>query len=226
MNEVKKMFESISLLAPEQVAEIVGENEKLDHEKDMIVEQSNYSANIPRRFAKTRIGDFSVPFWDEVKDLSLTKSSSALLVVSGPSGTGKTTFLTALMHERAINGVGAGEYLVSHIVVPMIRSSRSFAAKESEFDIIQKYAKLPLVVFDELGASEDPKLEASFFRTVFTLRYDNMLDTYVGTNLDVAGFKEFVAMGNNITKDPIIDRMNDVIRFKKLVSESHRGAKA
>ena len=67
MNEVKKMFESISLLAPEQVTEIVGENEKSDHEKEMIVEQSNYSANIPRRFAKTRIGDFSVPFWTRLR---------------------------------------------------------------------------------------------------------------------------------------------------------------
>lgn len=221
MNEIEKMFGDLSAISQSEVKETIS-----DHEKDMIVEQSNFSANIPKRFAKTRLGDFSVPFLDEVKDLTSKKNSGALLVVSGPAGTGKSTFLTAMQHERAINGVGAGEYLVSHIIVPMIRASRSFAAKENEFELIQKYAKLPLVVFDELGASEDPKLEASFFRTVFALRYDNMLDTYVGTNLDAAGLKEFVAMGNNISKDPIIDRMNDVIIFKKLVSESHRGVKA
>lgn len=226
MNELEKMMQSISVMAPEVKDNVVDENAKSDHEKDMIVEQSNYSANIPKRFAKTRIGAFSVPFWDEVKDLSLTKDSDALLVVVGPSGTGKTTFLTALMHERAINGVGAGEYLECHSLVAMIRSSRSFAAKETEYDLIQHYAKVPFLVIDELGVSEDVRTEASFFRTIFALRYNNMLPTAIGTNLDANSLKQFVAMGIDVSKDPIIDRMNDVIRFKKLVSESHRGAKA
>lgn len=226
MNELEKIMQSISVIAPEVKGNVVDENTKSDHEKDMIVEQSNFSANIPKRFAKTRIGDFPVPFWDEVKDLSLTKDSDALLVVVGPSGTGKSTFLTALMHERAINGVGAGEYLECHSLVAMIRSSRSFAAKETEYDLIQHYAKIPFLVLDELGVSEDRKIEAAFFRTVFALRYNNMLPTAVGTNLDANSLKQFVAMGIETSGDPIIDRMNDVIKFKKLVSESHRGVKA
>lgn len=226
MNEIEKMMQSISAMAPEENGNVVDENAKSGHEKDMIVEQSNFSANIPKRFAKTRIGDFPVPFWEEVKDLSSTKNTDALLVVTGPSGTGKSTFLTALMHERAINGVGAGEYLECHSLIAMIRSSKSFAAKETEYDLIQHYAKVPFLVFDELGVSEDVKTEASFFRTVFALRYNNMLPTAVGTNLDANSLKQFVAMGIDYSMDPIIDRMNDVIIFKKLVSESHRGVKA
>lgn len=224
MSEIEKMIQSISAMASE-TKNNVDENAKSEHEKDMIVEQSNFSANIPKRFATTRVETFSVPFWEEVKDLSLTKETDALLVVTGPSGTGKSTFLTALMHERAINGVGAGEYLECHSLVAMIRSSRSFAAKETEYDLIQHYAKVPFLVFDELGVSEDRKTEAAFFRTVFALRYNNLLPTAVGTNLDAKSLKQFVAMGIETTGDPIIDRMNDVIRFKKLISESHRGKK-
>lgn len=200
------------------------EKERTAKEIQRAVEQSNFTSNIPNRFSDTRLGTFEIPFMDDVKKLSNARKSDTLLVVSGPAGTGKTTLLTALMHERAANGVGAGEYLNSYNIVPMIRASRSFGARETEYDIIQRYAKLPFVVFDELGVSEDPKIEISFFRTVFAMRYDNLLPTAVGTNLPMKDFQSFLTICDDIKRDPIFDRINSVIVFRNLLSEtgSHR----
>lgn len=200
-----------------------------------IIKECNEAAHIPNRFANARFYDHSDIIWhrsngtDEnitqaFKAFCLNKSNDKVFGLSGTTGTGKTTLACAGMHERAINGMNPGMYLSCRTLKPMIMTSRSFKATESEMDIYNKYANVPFLVLDEVGKCTDPVLEWDFITTIFALRYDNEKPTVFTTNLTYDQFRVFILSDLNKGAD-IYDRLKTCIIPEVLTGESHRGEK-
>lgn len=192
-----------------------------EEEEGKRVDDSNSYALIPKRFSKTRIGDFDLPFNNDGKEFCLKEKSDEIFLVSGCVGSGKTSFLTAMLHERAAKQLPVGLYLTGRTIVFLIKSSRSFTAKENEFELYSRLASIPFIVYDEAGSSEDQEIERNFIRTMTALRYDNCLSWAIGTNLSGDAFKKFVAGNNDIETDSIISRMKSVLSFH-ILTEGHR----
>lgn len=184
-----------------------------------LIERANENAKIPPRFANTRIGDYELDFNQEGLDFAIKPRNDKIFILAGTTGTGKSTFLTAMVHERAVKNLPVGFYFNARRLASMIRASRSFSAKVSEDEILEMFCTVPFLVYDELGTSEDSQLEKNFFRTVLACRYDNELSWAVGTNFTPDALRSFVTLGDS---DPILDRLNSIVEFHALVSESHR----
>jgi DNA replication protein DnaC len=122
--------------------------------------------------------------------------------------------------------------------MPMLRTSRSFSAKESEYELLKKYSNTEFLCYDEIGAAENIQEESSFLRTIIASRYDNFLPSFFTTNLDAIGFK-LLLLGKSYKDfqtreaaekyveskqgvDPIIDRMRSIVTLYNLVGESRR----
>ena len=209
-----------------------------EREITFYLRESNISGNIPKRFSECRFGNQLNSVEKALKDFSLKETNDNAILLIGPTGTGKTTASVCAMHERAINGMNSGLYMSMRFFMPMLRTSRSFTAKESEYDLIKKYTETPFLVLDEIGTATSINEESEFLRTVIAGRYDNNLPTIFASNLSVSNFK-LLLLGKRssdfstqesreqflkaIEADPIINRLKSVLAVLVLNGESKRG---
>ena len=133
--------------------------------------------------------------------------------------------------------MNSGLYLSMRFFMPMLRTSRSFSAKESEYDLLQKYIETPFLVIDEVGTATNIVEESEFLRTVIAGRYDNNLPIIFISNLSVSKFK-LLLMGKRpedflteeakaqflkaIEADPIINRLKSILSILVLNGQSRR----
>ena len=155
------------------------------------IDNCNENGNIPPIFAQTRFTDFDIDY-TQIKDFCLEKSKKMFLMMFGAVGTGKSSCLSASMHERSVNGLDGGLYLSMRILKPMIMTSRSFTAKESEMDLYNKFCTAKYLCLDEVGRCSDAALEWEFLSIVLPFRRDNMLKTAFATNMDSRTFGNFI----------------------------------
>ena len=198
-----------------------------------ILKDANETSKIPSRFWNAKFSDFAdivtkdnqgnvaYNVTADVKEFALSKSSGKVLGLFGPNGVGKTYTVCAASHERAVEGKHPGLYLSCRLLKPMIMTSRSFKATESEMDLYEKYSKTPFLILDEVGKCTDPDIEWDFVTTLFALRYDNNLDTIFTTNMDVQMFKDFILNTNNKGQD-VYDRLHSSLATRVVRGESHR----
>lgn len=190
-------------------------------ERRRTLEKANELADIPLRFRNASAeGCTNGKLAAEVKEFALRKENDKVLVITGPVGTGKTTLLCAAVHERALGRMSCGLYMSDRVLSQMIQATKSFTAKESEFEFYKRIAEVPFLCIDEVGASEDSDLETRFLRTILALRYDNMLPTMIATNLTMPLFKKFIAQGGE--EDSVLDRLYSIIIPRVLGGESRR----
>ena len=198
-----------------------------------IFNDCNMVSDIPKRFFKTSLKNLNSKITTDVQKFCTQKENDKIFLISGPSRTGKTSILCAAIHERALIGLNGGLYLSMRILSPLLRSARSFSAKENELAIIEKYSTTSFLCLDELGTAENLQEESNFLRTIIALRYDNLLPTMIATNLDILGFK-LLLVGKSLTdfktrveaesymtritsNEPIINRLKEVaeVHFMK-----------
>ena len=200
--------------------------------------ESNLSSNIPNRFAESRFSAFPNEIERNVMNFALKAENDNAVLLVGPTGTGKTTLSICAMHERAINGMASGLYLSIRYLLPMLRTSRSFTARENEYELLQKYSSTPFLVLDEIGTSPSIAEESEFLRTVIAGRYDNNLPTIFTTNLSPSNFKllllgktreDFTAPEalsrflEGCDSDPIVNRLKSIMATYVLDGKSKRG---
>lgn len=214
------------------------EPENSTEELNARIAESNASGNIPRRFEHCRFTAESGACGKALRPFCTAGESDRCFLLTGPTGTGKTTAACSAMHERAAMGMNAGLYLSMRLLAPMLRTSRSFSAKESEMAILEKYSRTPFLVLDEIGASDNPPEERSFLRTVIAARYDNCLPSILSTNLTADKLKLFLVgrdpydfsseaelrrfISEVADKDPIVNRLKSIMRVVVMDGESRR----
>ena len=236
-HEVKKI--DLSKMLNINAGEIDIEEKKDVSEKEIAVSlrESNLMSNIPKRFYECRFGSELNDIETSVKSFALKDVNDRAILLIGATGTGKTTVSVCAMHERAIRGMNSGLYLSMRFFMPMLRTSRSFSAKESEYDLLQKYTETPFLVIDEVGTATNIVEESEFLRTVIAGRYDNNLPIIFISNLSVSNFK-LLLMGKRpedflteeakaqflkaIEADPIINRLKSILSILVLNGQSRR----
>jgi DNA replication protein DnaC len=146
---------------------------------------------IPKRFHGSRIGHYKTPIDDLVRTFC-TSGQGQVFLLSGSVGTGKSTVGFASMYERALKGLNAGEYLSARLLCPILRSKQNFNSPESEFDFIMRMGTTPYFFYDEAGKADDKEIEWAFLSKVLAIRYDNMLDSFITTNMGLGDFAAFI----------------------------------
>lgn len=221
------------------ISNIAEEEHKDPREKAFILNESNNAAHIPQRFEKCTFEDYQTEITDLVKIFCTEKESDKLLIIEGPTGTGKTTLACSAVHERALKGLASGTYFSMRTFMPTIRTSRSFSAKESELMLYERLSKTPFLVLDEVGTAGNIPEESAFLKTIIAARYDNYVPTLITTNLGTSNLKGLILgvtpddfpsssefqtfIRSYAPGDPIINRIGAIGKVVSLLGESKRG---
>lgn len=198
--------------------------------------QANEIGDIPFRFASARLSDIDADFAAKVKLFCLNPRDKVFIVFGGV-GTGKTTAMTAAMHERKLNGLDCGKYFSIRNLSTRLRTCRSFSARENEEAFIRDLSTVSFLCFDEVGTCLNRAEEREFLEVVLNNRYDNGLPTFIATNLSPSNFK-FLIAGVDYTGEtdeerkaliehldethPTLNRIKSVVITHALTGKSHR----
>lgn len=186
ITDVKSLFKGIDFdsIPDEEFTQVQKEN-------TLSIKESNIRSNLPKRFENALFSDYEHQFTDELRAFALNPDDK-IKILMGSVGVGKTHLLASAIHERAIKGLDCGLYFSTITLLPKLRTSRSFSAKESEEAFIQRLANTPFLCYDEFGSCTNSKEEAEFASTVLKMRYDNALPTFIATNLSPSNFKLYL----------------------------------
>lgn len=137
--------------------------------------------NIPKRYWGVTFEKHPNNITEGVKKFATAKSG--VLIIQGANGSGKTETACAMFTYRIEKRLRAGQYLnAKYEICPMIRSSRSYAAKQNELEVLRRYYNEPFLVIDEVGKGDNAEMEKQFLSQVLSARYDNELPTVIITN--------------------------------------------
>lgn len=190
------------------------------------LKQANVIANIPARFATTTFKNLNQSFIPQVKSFSLQPVSDKVLLLFGKVGLGKTSAMAAAIHERRLNGLDCGYYFSIRFLMAKLRTSRSFSAKENEEQLYNFFSTVSFLCLDEIGTSPNVAEEREFLNTVISARFDNMLPTFIATNLTPFEFKCLIAgldaktmtLDEQRKRNEMLDKENAVLNRIKSVS--------
>lgn len=196
----------------------------------------NLVSHIPERFKDSTFNDVDSELAEKLKDFAL-KDSDRIFLLFGESGLGKSTSLSAAIHERSLKNLGAGLYFSIRFLMPVLRSCRSFSSQENELQFYNRICTVPFLCLDEVGTCPVTSEEREFLSTVFATRYDNMLPTFAATNLSPLDFKGLITgvdvnisdsvlrkeLSQKMDKEyAILNRIKSVAITHTLTGESYR----
>ena len=193
-------------------------NEVAEEQTVSVSELRTYAENagVPKRFLDATFENTQNICTQKVKDF--VEFGKGVLILMGTNGTGKTRLACAAINKRIRNRKNPGMYIsCNYEVCPLIRSSRSFRAEKSEYDVLQEFYTTPFLVLDEIGKGDDSVISKMFVTCVLAARYDNNLPTLITTNLDKNGLAEFV--GQDISS-----RFKETAMIGVLAGNDMRGA--
>ncbi|MFA6159410.1 MAG: ATP-binding protein [Candidatus Paceibacterota bacterium] len=87
------------------------------------------------------------------------------IVMTGKNGTGKTHLACAALH------VLGGRIMTMYEISTTIRASYTPLARESEMEIVDELARLPLLVIDEIGRTKGGDAEANWLSYIIDKRH-------------------------------------------------------
>lgn len=148
-------------------------------------------AGVPERFVNASFENTQNRCTQKVKDF--VQFNRGVLILNGTNGTGKTRLACCAIIYRIANHQNSGKYIsCNYEVCPLIRSSRSFRAVKSEYEILKEFYTTPFLVLDEVGKGDDEVISKMFVSCVLAARYDNNLPTLITTNLSKEELSKFV----------------------------------
>lgn len=186
ITDVKSFFKEIDF---DSIPE--GDIEQVQRCNEFSIKESNIKSNLPKRFANALFSDYEHSFTEELRSYAVNPDDKIRILIGGV-GVGKTHLLASAIHERAMKGLDCGMYFSTITLLPTLRTARSFSAKESEKDFLEKLANTPFLCYDEFGSCSNSKEEAEFASTILKMRYDNALPTFIATNLSPSNFKLYL----------------------------------
>jgi DNA replication protein DnaC len=135
------------------------------------------------------------------------------LVFVGRNGTGKTHLACAALH------ILGGRIMTMYEISTTIRASYTSRATQTELEIVDGYARLPLFVIDEIGRTKGGDVEANWLSYIIDKRHTRSIPLILISNKHVK--KDCPAGGcadclENYIGEDIMSRLNQdgaLIRF-------------
>lgn len=152
--------------------------------------------------------------WSYAQAMEDNLKTGESLILMGNMGNGKTHLACAVIDHVIKNHDVSALYMTAPSLFTAIKESYR-GDGESEADIINRLASVPLLVLDEIGIGKGSDHELGILYQVLGRRYDECLPTILATNL---GGKDFRAwMG-----DRLADRLRETCRVALFNWESNR----
>jgi DNA replication protein DnaC len=136
--------------------------------------------NIEPMYYDCTLENFETPTDDHVKALhyarEIVKTCAGKLVLLGANGTGKTHLAVGVVRE-----IGGAIYAMYEITT-RIRASYVSGAKETELDIVDELARLPMLAIDEIGRTKGSEAETNWLSYITDKRHTRGLPLILISN--------------------------------------------
>jgi DNA replication protein DnaC len=188
---------------PEQQTSDNFEEDMTLSDRDVISELPKHFDGWPQRHVnrsvdpKDPVDDRAWKWWEAYDTAFHAAKSGALIVIYGGHGSGKTQMCMEIakkLPDRFFPAKKEGAFTLAPIHRPLlyrkameffndIRSTYGANRKETERDVINRYADAALVVIDEAHQRGEKEFEDRQLTLMLDKRYDAMLPTILVTNL-------------------------------------------
>ena len=224
---------------PESEAEFNERERQRMHDEGLArVDTSNKLAEVPKRYWDASFSKYPSEISEEARALCLKEDSDTIFILYGTTGRGKTTTLCSAIHARAYAGICGSFYFTMRNLEMRLRKCRTYGTDEDEETFMRHLSNIPFLCLDEVGTCLNKVDEVNFLRNIISARYDNMLPTWIATNLTPIEFKAYLSgvditgksreelkqLNDDLVKNVVIlNRIKSVAVEKTLVGESFRG---
>jgi DNA replication protein DnaC len=163
------------------------ETNEQKEKKRLDVDRRLRSSRVPKMLQGLRPDQLTVDSDNEHVNLIVNKwEAPAWVVVSGPVGTGKTTWLTALFNQLVECGVyGSAIWTTESELFETCDIAHAADGYTGRQTALRRFVTTPLLMLDDAGAGR-PKLtewQLASMRHLFDVRHSNGLPTFITTNL-------------------------------------------
>ena len=223
---VKKgvVFSSLQdvIIVPDSESESVQltdqQKEKMKFDYEEQIKQEKYkSSGVGEKYLNKTLDDYdcyneeSTRNFEKVKTFIADvrdKKKKRTLWLCGNSGTGKTLLASLIIRECG------GKFVKSYQILNELDDCKSFKAKESKSDIINRYASYDILVIDEIAKFES-KQEIEYLFMILNERYEKMKTTIIVTNKSAKELREYLGK-------PIYDRFVENCMSIEFTNQSYR----
>ena len=167
---------------------------------------------VPERFLDATLSGWAPDSQDKAKAKAellswvsmLGRPGAPSLVIRGANGTGKTWAACGILNDR-LDGLYTGEGLDNRRVPEMegqyitakgytdkVKATYRGGATETEKQVLDAYADVPLLVLDEVGRQFDTENERNYLFELINERYNRHRQTALLSNLDGEEFRAFM----------------------------------
>ena len=217
MNEVRKLSDILNIdfsqYSAERDAEIA-EMERKQAEREKI---ERYKRQAPERYWNERLDTYKAKTESQIKAKTAALNfidavdcgAFCSLIFIGTVGTGKTHLALSIIRECG------GLYRLSSNIVEELRCAKSFTAKETEAEILDKYGRVRLLVIDEIGRGVAGAEEQYMLYQIINERYNRRKPTILISNQTKKDFLNYIGIA-------AADRLTESAQVVEFTWQSYR----
>lgn len=147
------------------------------------------------------------------------------LFITGPKGTGKTHLAAAIANRIMQEGTAVICMTVIDLLTEIKRTYDNQWRGDAEHDLLATYAKVPLLILDDVGKEPATEWAVSKLYAIINARYEAYLPTIITTNYtDTELVRRLTPKetGDQTTADATIDRLREMCAAIVTTGESWR----
>ena len=210
LNEELKSIEKSKETEKQNSPQAIEERKRKREERQL---KNLFESGIGKRFQNVSISSYKCSTPEQQNVLNIVKQfitnpyGKSLLMLGNP-GNGKTMLCAIICRY-----LGA-KYVKSSELKDELDYARSFNSKMNPSEVIKKYAKIPVLIIDEVGAYQSPG-ECEYLFRLLNERYEEENPTVFVSNLSKKAFAEYVGK-------LILDRLSETCKSIEFNCDSYR----